>query len=196
MFSEISQNSQENICARVSSFCHRSATLEKHYFLNTFLIVFNTIVWSRFFVIVKGKFFVLWHFKLLIIFCFFCYIATRVYKNRSSRPEVTSKKLFHKISQISQAKTCVAVFFNKVICLYACNFIKKELQYMWFFCGMCEIFKNTCFYRIPRVAASVTWTIKTSINKPIVRKSLQSWRHIKARGRLSFSASLLLPSSF
>ena len=36
----------------------------------------------------------------------------------------------------------------------ACNFIKKENLAQVFSCEFCEIYKNTCYYRTPLVAAS------------------------------------------
>ena len=51
---------------------------------------------------------------------------------------------------------CESLFFNKVAGLRseACNLIKKETLAQVFSCEICEIFKNTFFYRIPPVAAS------------------------------------------
>ena len=43
--------------------------------------------------------------------------------------------------------------FNKVTVRRPCNFSKKRLQQV-IFCEICEIFKNTFFYRTPPVAAS------------------------------------------
>ena len=48
----------------------------------------------------------------------------------------------------------VEFLFNKVAGLEACNFIKKRLQHLVFFCKMYEAFKSTFFYRIPPEAAS------------------------------------------
>ena len=38
-----------------------------------------------------------------------------------------------KISQISQENTCVGAFFNKVVGLQACNFIKNRLDHRCFY---------------------------------------------------------------
>ena len=54
---------------------------------------------------------------------------------RSSRPEVSVKKVFLEIFQ-------------------ACNFIKKESLAQVFSCEIFEISKNTFYYRTPPVAAS------------------------------------------
>ena len=43
--------------------------------------------------------------------------------------------------------------FNIDASLKACNFIKSRLRLRCFPCEYCEIFKNTCFYRTPSVAA-------------------------------------------
>ena len=64
------------------------------------------------------------------------------------------KKVLLEISQNSQEDTCARVslliksYFNK-------GFIKKETLAQVFSCEFCEIFKNTFFYRIPPLAASV-----------------------------------------
>ena len=62
------------------------------------------------------------------------------------------KKLFLKISQISQENTWARDFF--LIKLQACNFIKKESLTQVFSREFCEISKNTLFYRTPSVTAS------------------------------------------
>ena len=59
-------------------------------------------------------------------------------------PEAVTRscsKVFLKISQYSQKKTCVGVFSNKVAAL------KPPTQV--FFCEYCKIFKNNFFYRPP-----------------------------------------------
>ena len=72
--------------------------------------------------------------------------------------------MFLQISQNSQENTCARVsFFNKVAGA-ALNFIKKETLAQVLSCEFCEIFKNTCFYRIPPVAASVNNDISTCTN--------------------------------
>ena len=58
--------------------------------------------------------------------------------------------MFLKISQYSQEKTCVEVFFNKVPGFPPSNFIKKDSNY----CEYWEIFKNSFFYRTSPVTAS------------------------------------------
>ena len=63
-------------------------------------------------------------------------------KIRSSRPEVFCKK---------------GVVKNLKILAEACNFIKKETLALVFSCQFCKIFKNTFFYWIPMVTASVKY---------------------------------------
>ena len=48
---------------------------------------------------------------------------------RSSHGRCLWKKVF---LEISQENTCVGVFFNKVVGVKACNFIKKALQHRCF----------------------------------------------------------------
>ena len=64
--------------------------------------------------------------------------------NRSSHHRCFINKLFLKISQISQKKTCV-----RVSCLMklpkAFIFIKKQTPAQAFSCEFCEIFKDTIF---------------------------------------------------
>ena len=59
------------------------------------------------------------------------------------------RKVFLKISQISQENTCVGVFFSKV----ECKFIKKR-DSQETFCEICEIFKNAYFEEHLRTTAS------------------------------------------
>ena len=67
------------------------------------------------------------------------------------------KKVFLKISQISQKNACARVSFL-IIKFQACNFIKKETLAQAFSCEFCEIFKGTFFYRTPPVATSVFYS--------------------------------------
>ena len=50
-------------------------------------------------------------------------LSCQIFNSRSSNRKCSAKKLFLKISQISQENTCPRVFFNKVA--KTCNFIKK-----------------------------------------------------------------------
>ena len=63
-------------------------------------------------------------------------------------------KIYRKISQISQENTCVEVYFLIKLQASGC-FIKKETPTHVFSCEIWDIFKNTFFYRIPLVTASV-----------------------------------------
>ena len=51
---------------------------------------------------------------------------------RSSHRRYSVKKVFLKISQISQENTCAGLFLNKAAALQACNLIKKRLQHRCF----------------------------------------------------------------
>ena len=62
---------------------------------------------------------------------------------RSSHRRCSVKKVFLKISQISQENTCIGVCFNNVAGLQACKFIKKILQH-W-----CFLMKFAKFLRTP-----------------------------------------------
>ena len=70
---------------------------------------------------ITGIFLWIYWWEYIFSFLFFCFI-----NNKSSHRRCLSKKIFLKISQISQKNTCVGVFFNKVTG-QACNFIKKRL---------------------------------------------------------------------
>ena len=69
---------------------------------------------------------------------------------KSSRLVVLCKKAFLKSSQNSQENNYASVSF----CRPACNFIKKETLAPVFSCELCEIFKNSFYYRTPSVAGS------------------------------------------
>ena len=78
---------------------------------------------------------------------------------------VLYKKVFVKISQISQENTCAGVsleismnsLFNKVPGLKFCNFIIKRLQHKWFPLNI-EKFLRTVFYRTP--SGGCFWTFQ------------------------------------
>ena len=65
------------------------------------------------------------------------------------------KKVFLKISQISQENTCVGAFFSKVARLFRTKIYqnKKRLEHR-FFCEICEIAKSTYFEEHLRMTAS------------------------------------------
>ena len=73
-------------------------------------------------------------------------------RNRSSRPEMFSKKGVLRNSQNSQKNTCTRVSFLRK--LQPSNFIKKETLAQAFSCEFCEISKSIFSYRTPPVAAS------------------------------------------
>ena len=66
-------------------------------------------------------------------------------------PKCFVEKEFLEISQNSQENTCTRVSFLINLQAKACNFVKKETLAQVFSCQVCEIFKNTSFYRIPPV---------------------------------------------
>ena len=67
--------------------------------------------------------------------------------------------------QDSQENICVRVFFNKFAGLSDWKFIKKRLQHWFFFCEICEIFKNTYFEEHLRTTASIfDWSLQSSVN--------------------------------
>ena len=69
--------------------------------------------------------------------------------SRSSRPEVFCKKgVLRTFTKFTGKHLCHRLFFNKIAG-------KKEPLTQVFSCEFFEIFKNTFFYRIPLVAASV-----------------------------------------
>ena len=73
---------------------------------------------------------------------------------RSSLAKVFCKKVFLEISQNSQETTCSRASFLIKLQVSASNFTKKGTPALVISCEFCEIFKNTCFYRAPPVAAS------------------------------------------
>ena len=79
---------------------------------------------------------------LLAIFHFLSYSSHGTIEAVVRRCSI--KKVFLKISQISQEETCARDSFL-IRLLQACNFIKKEALSQVFSCEICEIFKNTFF---------------------------------------------------
>ena len=76
------------------------------------------------------------------------------------------KKLFLKISQISQENTCVGVsFFNNVAGPQACTFIKKRLQHRCFSAKFAKFFKNTYFEGHLQETASIKCNSHTQDKK-------------------------------
>ena len=114
---KISQNSQENTCARVS-FSPVAASD-----ISTFLMP-N----------LKN------------------FLSLEDNKDRSSHLYMFFKQVFLKISQISQEDTCVGVSFQQSLLQIL---LKRHSDTGAFPCEICEIFKNTFFYRTPPLAASV-----------------------------------------
>ena len=73
---------------------------------------------------------------------------------RSSHRRCSIKKVFLKISQNSQEKTCAKVSLLIKLQASACNYIKKETPAQMFSCELCEIIKNIFFTEHLRVTAS------------------------------------------
>ena len=73
--------------------------------------------------------------------------VTQVFNLSTKQPQKLfhKKKVFLKISQHSQEKTCAGVSFLIKLQPEACNFIKKETLPQVFPCECCEIFKNAVF---------------------------------------------------
>ena len=122
MFLEISQNSQENTCARVSD--HRPATLlKKRLWHRYFPVNFAKFHRTTFLQNTSGRLFLNQHLikvSKLLVFAMFSFFITEAVTQRCS-----VKKVFLEISQNLQEKTCVRVSF--LIRLQASyNLIKKE----------------------------------------------------------------------
>ena len=64
------------------------------------------------------------------------------------------KKVLLKILQNRQENTCARFSFLIKLQAEVCNFIKKETLAQVFSCEICQIFRNTLFYRTPPVVAS------------------------------------------
>ena len=77
----------------------------------------------------------------------------------------SGKKVFLNISQNSQENTCARVSFLLKVQAEACKFIKKETLVQKISCELCEIFRNTFFYRTPPVVASVVHLISWKMQK-------------------------------
>ena len=125
VFLQISQNSQENTSARVSSL--RDS-------IQVFLVNFQEFVRSPFLQNNFGRL------LLYLEPCQIIYDRTFLWKYRSSSPGVLFEKVFLETSQNSQENTCASAFFKKKL---ACNFIKKETLAQVFSCELCKISKST-----------------------------------------------------
>ena len=77
---------------------------------------------------------------------------------------------------ISQEKTCVGVFCNKVAGPQNSNFIEKRLQHRFFSSEICKIFKNTLFYRSPAAASGgLRFPACTFVKKETASKMFFLW---------------------
>ena len=61
------------------------------------------------------------------------------------------KGVLRNFTKFTGKHLCQSLFFNKVADLRPATLLKKRLAQV-FFCGFCEISKNTFFYRTPPVA--------------------------------------------
>ena len=102
----------------------------------------------------------------------------KIFQIESSRSEVFLKKVLLNISQISQENTCVTVSF-------LIKLIKKETLAQLFSCEICEIFKNTFFYRTPLVAASEIIQNTKILHEGISHFSIEIILHCKKKWNFS-----------
>ena len=80
------------------------------------------------------------------------------------------KRVFVKISQNSQEKTCPGVIFTK-----------KETLAQTLSCEFCGILKNIYFYRLPVVAASLKYNFIEFLNQKV--NSFSRWAYRKTGTR-------------
>ena len=95
----------------------------------------------------------------LCLFHFRVYFFTSDLMFSTQRQKTFSTQMFFKIgalkiSQTWQENICVWVSFWKCCSLEALQYYQKETPTLVFSCEVCEIFKDTFFYRTPPVAAS------------------------------------------
>ena len=202
MFLEISQNSQENSCARVpeyqrtkvcnfiiketlaQKFSCEFCKISKNTFLHRPTPVVASITNYLIIVLIKMRLLLFLVFSQYELACkhgiifhisitnwsnFVFWIAfSNTWCNRSSRPEVFSKKgVLRNFAKFTWKLLCQSLFFNKVAGP-ACNFIKKETLAQVFSCEFYEISKNTFFHRTPLMAAS---GVNQSSNQTIANQS-------------------------
>ena len=113
--------------------------------------------------------------------------------------------MFLEILQNSQECTCARDSFQTSS--HICNFIEKECLAQVLSCKLCEISKNTFFYRTPRVAASCFgfhWkaivsliflkTVKRNITLKnlVLSSSIQIWELFNSNAKLFLITSLLV----
>ena len=109
---------------------------------------------------------------------------------KQSFAESLENRCSRKFPNIHRKTPVLESLFNKVVCLNACNLIKKETPTQMFSCENCETFKNTFFYRTPLVVASEEETRKklkpedgiySKANIGFISKSLRILRISKRR---------------
>ena len=85
-------------------------------------------------------------------------VAFKDLQGRSSRSQVFCKNVvLENFTNLTGKHLCHNLFFNKVA--GPAILFKKRLE---FFCDICEIFKNTFFYKTPQMAASVCVSVVTT----------------------------------
>ena len=78
------------------------------------------------------------------------YKSSNSTKIRSSRPEVFCEKgVLRNFAKFTGKHLCQSLFFNKVAGLRPATLLKKETLAQVFSCELCEVSKNTFFYRTP-----------------------------------------------
>ena len=76
---------------------------------------------------------------------------------RSIHPKMSCEKsVLKNFTKFTGKNMCRSLLFNKIACIRLATFLKKRLWHSClFFCSFLEIFKNSLFYKTPRLAASV-----------------------------------------
>ena len=103
-------------------------------------------------------------------------------------------KKFHPQNKIMESRSSsLHVLQNR----YTCNFLKKESPKQVFLCEVCEIFKNTLFYRILPVAASENHLCSSMLRKTEKRFCIpfQFKNTAKSSDKNHLSYFLSLPAS-
>ena len=167
MFLNISQNSQENTCSRLSFLLKlqalASTLLKKR---------LRQVLSCEYYEIFKNTFFIELLQTTTPYFISPLLLIREVYlhqewfyllKGRSSRPEVFCKKgVLENVAKFTGKHLCQDLFFNKVL-----NFIKKGTVEQVLSCVLCEIFKNTLFIE------NFRW------NKTMCLRKIWDWKPLK-----------------
>ena len=121
-------------------------------------VCFNDVTWlitMKMRMKIKNKlqrYDIYWYFKKILVFIL---IFLRAKRDRSSGLEMFCiKSVLRNLAKFTGKHLCQGLFLNKVAGLRPVTFPKKETLAQVFSCEICEITKNTFFYRAPPVAAS------------------------------------------